>query len=112
MGLYNRYYIAKKKHQEYLIIIIKKEKYVSCGIDALILKRLKKNTNIEHQLQKLHVNYLILDNLDIINIYTDENNEYNKYFYIEAIIKILNKLQGKYLENPEFQQLEQCVQCE
>ena len=94
--MYNRYYIAKKKLQEYLIIIVKKGKYVSCGMDALILKHLKTNVNIEHQLQRLHINYLILDNLDIINKYTDENNQYNKYFYLEAIIKILNKLQGKY----------------
>ena len=81
VGMYNRYYIAKKKHQEYLIIIIRREKCVSCGIDALILKHLKKNVNIEHQLQELHINYLMLDNLDIISKYSDENNQYNKYFY-------------------------------
>ena len=94
MGIYNRYYIAKKKHQEYLIVIIRKGKYVSYGIDALILKHLKTNVNIEHQLQRLHINYLILDNLDIINKYTDENNQYNKYFYLETIRKILNKIVG------------------
>ena len=51
VGIYNRYYIAKKKHQEYLVVIIRKGKYVSYGIDALILKHLKTNVNIEHQLQ-------------------------------------------------------------
>ena len=50
VGMYNRYYIAKKKHQEYLVVIVRKGKYVSCGIDDLILKQLKKNVNIEHQL--------------------------------------------------------------
>ena len=92
--MYNRYYIAKKKHQEYLIIIVKKGKYVSYGIDALILKHLKTNVNIEHQLQRLHINYLILDNQDIISKYADENNQYNKYFYLETIRKILNKIVG------------------
>ena len=94
MGIYNRYYIAKKKHQEYLVVIIRKGKYVSCGMDALILKHLKANVNIEHQLQRLHISYLILDNLDIISKYSDKNNQYNKYFYLEAIRKILNKIAG------------------
>ena len=94
MGIYNRYYIAKKLYMNYLIIIVRKGKYVSCDIDALILKRLKKNVNIEYQLQKLHINYLILDNLDIISKYEDINNSYNKYFYLEAIRKIVNKIAG------------------
>ena len=94
VGIYNRYYIAKKKHQEYLVVIIRKGKYVSYGIDALILKHLKTNVNIEHQLQEKHINYLILDNLDIISKYADENNQYNKYFYLETIRKILNKIAG------------------
>ena len=59
MGIYNRYYIAKKLYMNYLVIIVRKGKYVSYGIDTLILKRLKKNVNIEYQLQKLHINYLI-----------------------------------------------------
>ena len=50
--------------------------------------------NIEHQLQEKHINYLILDNLDIISKYADENNQYNKYFYLETIRKILNKIVG------------------
>lgn len=66
MGIYNRYYIAKKKHQDYLVIIKRKNKYTSCGIDGMILRKLKKNINIERQLQKLHINYLVLDNLNII----------------------------------------------
>ncbi|HIS86539.1 MAG TPA: hypothetical protein IAB49_00165 [Candidatus Caccenecus avistercoris] len=71
MGIYNRYHIAKKVYMNYLVIIIRKGKYVSYGIDTLILKRLKKNVNIEYQLQKLHINYLVLDNLDIIRKYED-----------------------------------------
>ena len=71
MGIYNRYYIAKKLYMNYLVIIVRKGKYVSYGIDTLILKRLKKNVNIEYQLQKLHINYLVLDNLDIIRKYED-----------------------------------------
>ena len=94
MGIYNRYYIAKKLYMNYLVIIVRKGKYVSYGIDTLILKRLKKNVNIEYQLQKLHINYLILDNLYIISKYEDINNSYNKYFYLEAIRKILNKIAG------------------
>ena len=64
----------------YLVIIVRKGKYVSCGIDALILKHLKKNVSIEYQLQKLHINYLVLDNLDIISKYEDINNRYNNIF--------------------------------
>ena len=78
----------------YLVIIVRKGKYVSCDIDDLILKRLKKNVNMEYQLQRLHINYLVLDNLDIISKYEDINNSYNKYFYLEAIRKILNKIAG------------------
>ena len=49
---------------------------------------------MEYQLQKLHINYLVLDNLDIISKYEDINNSYNKYFYLEAIRKIVNKIAG------------------
>ena len=37
----NRYYIAKKLYMNYLVIIVRKGKYVSCGIDALIIKTFK-----------------------------------------------------------------------
>ena len=64
MGMYNRYYIVKKKHQEYLVVIVRKGKYFSCSIDDLILKQLKKNVNIEHQLQDKHI-YIVSESYEV-----------------------------------------------
>ena len=87
-----------------MIIIIKKGKYISCGIDALILKGLKQNMNMEVQLQNKHLNYIILDGLDIVKKYEDENNQYHKYVYQFGIHYLLMKIQGKYLNsNPELE---------
>ena len=67
MSAYNRYYFTKDVYPRYLVILLKKGKPYSFGIDRKILNyiRFKDKTYI---LQKKRINYLILDELDIVEI--------------------------------------------
>ena len=69
-----RYNVLKHIYQNYLILIIKNNKYYTFDEDKLIFNYLKRKLN--------NINYIILDNLDIIVKKEYENNYYlNFYLY-------------------------------
>lgn len=76
--MYNRYIFTKKIYPKYLVIIRRKNKYFSFGNDLLILKSINFNNKIEI-LNDKKINYLILDNLDIIDIRDYIDNQYYRY---------------------------------
>ena len=85
-----RYEVIKKLYPNYLILIRYKDKIKTFKEDNLIYNYLNKN------IEKLHINYIILNKLDIEKIkeYSD-NNYINIYFKIK-LINILKKLkEGK-----------------
>lgn len=53
-----RYEVIKKLYPNYLILLIKNNKYYTFDEDKLIFNYLKRKLN--------NINYIILDNLDII----------------------------------------------
>ena len=53
-----RYEVIKKLYQNYLILLIKNNKYYTFDEDKIIFNYLKRKLN--------NINYIILDNLDII----------------------------------------------
>ena len=68
------------------------------------IKRIKTKYEYGSTITKIHLNYLILDGLDIVKKYEDENNQYHKYAYQFGIHHLLMKIQGKYLNsNPELE---------
>ena len=95
MGIINRYDITKKIHSDYLILIVKKNAYFSYGKDAEILNYLKFNGNLK-LLEKKQINYLVLDNLDIVVKKSYEVNNISKYeliIYLDILLReIRNKL--------------------
>lgn len=95
MSMYNRYYVAKMKSPDYMIIFIKRNKLTSCNIDKAILQSIQKK-NVEHQLQKLDVSYIVMDNLTIIKKYDGLNNQYTKLYLYQAICMVLSEIMGKY----------------
>lgn len=55
-----RYNVLKHIYQNYLILLIKNNKYYTFDEDKIIFNYINRNLN------KYEINYIILDNLDII----------------------------------------------
>ena len=91
MSAYNRYRFTKEVYPDYLILLYKKGKYYTFGKDRRVLEYIKFNnkTNI---LRKYRINYLVLDELDIIEKYEYLNNELDRYLYLIRMKKMLDKL--------------------
>ncbi len=76
-----RYEVIKKLYPNYLILIIKNSKYYTFDEDKLIFNYLKRKLN--------NINYIILDNLDIIVKKEYENNYY--YLLKDSKLNVFNK---------------------
>ena len=95
-GKYNRYLFLKKMNRKSIILIKGKNKYYSYGRDLDILKFI--NFNMEYinsslsYLDKYNINYIVLDNLDVIvdKFYSDNN--YKKYLKLIYLKNILLKI--------------------
>ena len=85
----NRYKFTKNIYSDYLVIIYRLGNYYSFSYDNDILKyiKFKGNTNI---IKRKRINYLILNNLDIIEINRYYDNRYDYYLKIICIIKVIN----------------------
>lgn len=85
----NRYKFTKNIYSDYLVIIYSLDNYYSFSYDKDILKyiKFKGNTNI---IKRKRINYLILNNLDIIEINKYYDNRYDYYLKIICIIKVIN----------------------
>ena len=78
-----RYNVLKHIYQNYLILIIKNNKYYTFDEDKLIFNYLKRKFN--------NINYIILNNLDIIIKKEYENNNYLNYYFKVNLINILER---------------------
>lgn len=85
----NRYNFTKDIYSDYLVIIYRLGNYYSFSYDKDILKYIKFKGNT-YILKRRKINYLILNNLDIIEINKYEDNRYDYYLKIICIIKIVN----------------------
>ena len=66
----------KRLYPNYVIIILKKDKYITFDIDNKIFNLLNNSFN---NLDKYNINYLIIDNLIIIKISKYINNRYLEF---------------------------------
>ena len=84
----NRYLFTKNVYNNYLVIIYRLGNYYSFYSDKEIIKyiKFKGNTRI---LKQKRINYLILNNFDIVEINNYNNNTYDYYLMIVIIIKVL-----------------------
>ena len=96
MGRKNRYKIAKMVHSDYVILIKSKDGYVTYDNDNLICNYIdfydKKVRNRFWLFTKFRINYLVLDELDIIDLKKFKDNNYVKYVYITNLKMVVNKL--------------------
>lgn len=91
MSLANRYKIIKMLHKEHLLVFLDHQLLTSWSYDQKILRRFHVGTNWQ-KLKKYKISYIVIDNVTIIEKYDCPDNQYHRYFYLEAIKTILNKI--------------------
>ena len=93
MSRINRYKFIKRMYPDYLIVFWTNSGYKYEGIDKDIMMNFCHNDYKLKWLQKKHINYLVMDNLEIVSKYDDKQNSYHKYFYLASFSNILSKYQ-------------------
>ena len=91
MSAYNRYSFTKEVYPNYVVLLLKNGKYYSYGKDKMIIKYIgfKDRTNI---FRKKKINYLVLDELDIVEKYEYLDNELDRYLYLIRMKKIFDEI--------------------
>ena len=95
MSIRNRYDIARKHYNNTAILVLKKRKLYTYNKDNLLVDFKKINT-----LKKLHINYIILDNLEVIKK-EYEDNKYEEYYLKDKLNNILDNILIKERRNIE-----------
>lgn len=85
--LKTRYKFVKRLYRDY-IIIFKQKKY-NYIYNYEFLSLFKDKISIINKLNKYHINYLIVDNMKIVDIITFKDNKYNSYKKKYLIYKII-----------------------
>ena len=85
--LKTRYSFIKRLYNDYIIIYIKNNNYYIYNYEFLRLFNDK--INIINKLNKYHINYIIIDNMKIIDIVKYIDNKYNYYKYRYIIYKVI-----------------------
>ena len=95
MGVRNRYEIVRKYYNNCVILIlIKRKLYIYKNNILIDFKKINK-------LKELHINYTILDNLEVIER-NYEDNKYEEYYLKYSLNSILDnilKLERKRIED-------------
>ncbi len=86
-----RYQFTKETFPGYIVFIVVKKKYVTYDDDLEILKYIKYKNRL-NLLDKYKINYLVLDNLDIIVKKEFNDNNYNRYLYLEKLDKVIKEI--------------------
>ena len=87
MGAYNRYLFCKKKYSDYLVFVVVKDKLVTFEYDLKIVE-------MYENINKLNINYIILNGLEI-KFFNKEINNYFYYFEICLLNDIVNYIYRK-----------------
>lgn len=75
-------------YRDYLIIFVKNNYYTSCLGDLEILQIIGFNNELSI-IDKLMINYIIVDNLEIVSIKKFENNNYDYYWKLFIMYKVI-----------------------
>ena len=91
MSSYNRYSFTKEVYSDYVVLLVKNNRYYSYARDRSVLEyiRFKNKTSI---LRKKRINYLVLDELDIVEKYEYSGNELDRYLYLIRMKKIFDEI--------------------
>lgn len=94
MSMINRYNFTKNIYKDYIVLIVRKKKLYTFNQDKRILNYIGFNNKI-YRIRKRKINYLILDDLDIIEIIKYDNNNYNKYLLLSYLKDILKEIRRR-----------------
>ena len=87
MSLRNRYLFLKRMYPDTMIIFIKKNNCFCVDEDRLIYKYFNKSIK---QLSLNNIDYIVINNLDIIDKLFNDNNYYEKFYKIALVNKFMN----------------------
>ena len=98
MGRMYRYEFTKKVFPKYIVFIVVNGKLVTYSNDLDILSYIGYKDKLR-KLDKYKINYLILDDLDIVEIkdYRIENN-YTRYLYLFNLNKVIKKIGNRLVD--------------
>ena len=89
--MFTRYKFIKKLYPNYLVIIKYNDKFKSFRMVGLLLNYLIDNNKIK----KLKINYVIVNNLDIIDIKDYLNDNYYRYIKVSYLNMVLIKIKDR-----------------
>lgn len=91
--LMRRVGFLKKLYSDYVIFVLKNEKYYVFKDDRLVIENLiSKSVLKEKDIDKINdVNYIILDNLTILKKYETYENKYNYILKKRKLIEMLKR---------------------
>lgn len=93
VSMKSRYNFTKNIYKDYVVLIYRKKKYYSYDKDKIILDYIGFNNKL-YILRKYNINFIILDDLELIGIVHYKINNYYKYLfisYIDCIIKEIRR---------------------
>ena len=97
MSKLNRYQFAKKIYSNYLVLILddknKKMKYYTYEMDSNILEYIDFKNNI-NVIKKKKINFIIIDNMNIITINSYDNNHYKYYVDLLLVTRIIHNIKN------------------
>lgn len=87
--LRNRYVFLRRIYRNYVILfLVNGNRYVVMGKDFYI-HYFFKGKNLVKCFRKWHINYLVLDNLVMVDRVSYDDNGYDLFFYKAVIIRIV-----------------------
>lgn len=91
--LMRRVSFLKKLYSDYVIFVLKNEKYYVFKDDRIVIENLiSKSVLKEKDIDKIDsVNYIILDNLTILKKYETYENKYNYILKKQKLIEMLKR---------------------
>ena len=91
--LMRRVSFLKKLYSDYVIFVLKNEKYYVFKDDRIVIENLiSKSVLKEKDINKIDsVNYIILDNLTILKKYETYENKYNYILKKQKLIEMLKR---------------------
>ncbi len=90
MSRISRYKFLKKIFNNYIVLIYKDKRYYTYGIDAYMFYH-KCNKDIR-KVERLRINYVIVEGLEEVDKKEYKNNRYSHYFYRCGVLRILDKM--------------------
>lgn len=93
-GMFTRYKFIKKLYPRSLVIIKSDDRYKSFRKDGVLLDYIIYNFNL-NKISKFKINYIIVENLDIIDEKEFVDSNYYKFIKVAYLSKVLIEIKNR-----------------